>query len=43
MAHLYPQAPNFLLIAFYDSQDCSGGILTGLQAGIIIIIIIGVR
>jgi hypothetical protein len=31
VAQLFPQAPGSLFIAFYDSQDYGGGILTRLH------------
>jgi hypothetical protein len=33
LAQLYPQALGSLLVAFYDSQGCGGGILTRLHTG----------
>lgn len=33
VAHLYPQAPDNFIVAFYNSQDYGGGILTRLQIG----------
>jgi hypothetical protein len=33
VAHLYPQAQGSLFVTFYDSQGCSGGILTLLHMG----------
>jgi hypothetical protein len=34
VAQLYPQAPGSLFVAFYDSQDYGGGILTHLHTGL---------
>jgi MFS superfamily sulfate permease-like transporter len=33
MSQLYPQTPNSLFVAFYDSQGYDGGILTLLHTG----------
>jgi hypothetical protein len=33
LAQLHPQAPGSLFVAFYDSQDYGGSILTRLHAG----------
>jgi hypothetical protein len=33
VAQLYPQAPGFLFITFYDSQGYGGGIRTRLHTG----------
>jgi hypothetical protein len=33
LAQLYPQAPGFLFVAFYESHGYGGGSLTGLHAG----------
>jgi hypothetical protein len=35
VAHIYPQAPGSLFVAFYDSHGCGGGILTFLHICII--------
>jgi hypothetical protein len=40
-AQLYPKAPSFLVVAFYDLQGYSGGIQTCLHTGIPRIVLTG--
>jgi hypothetical protein len=37
VSQLYPEALGSLFVAFYDSQGCSGGILTRLYMGRVLI------
>jgi hypothetical protein len=38
VVQLYRQAPGFLFVAFYDSQDYNGGILTHLHRGVLLLL-----